>query len=335
VYSRGKRPRCESAATALLPNSSTHLTHEESSLLLTHRRRHGTKLGATTAGGTQLRSRRCRKKVQKPGNRRVDSLVQSPAMNKSVSTSLAAISMLLGILSIAAVSHGQTTRPSDHPQELLRLTRDLKDQEAQTHFPRLGYDAEGNVVCVVLSADRGTDQNVRLLPEFPHLTRVWIHCPRKRISPEAFAELAKVGHLKELRFDDMFLDLSGSAYAKTLAKIPTLTSLHLTWGRVNREFLSALTRLPELKRLAIRQTETLDDSNIGILRACAGLEDLDLHGTAVTDKCLNTLAEFSALKRLHADLTGISEAAVRRSKLIGRVKVTEASRQSERDASRK
>ena len=262
-------------------------------------------------------------------------MVQSPVMNRSVSTSFSAISMMLGIVAVDTVSRGQTTRPGQHPQELLRLIQDLTDQEAETHFPRLGYDAEGNVVDVVLSADRLTDQNVRLLPEFPHLTRVWIHCPRKRISPEAFAELARLEHLKELRVDEMFLDLSGSAYAKTLTKIPTLTRLHFTWCRVNREFLSALTHLPKLKRLAIRETETLDDSNVGILRACGGLEDLDLHGTAVTDKCLDILAEFPSLKRLHVDVTGISEAGVQQSKLAGRVKVTGSSRESGRDATRK
>jgi hypothetical protein len=119
----------------------------------------------------------------------------------------------------------------------------------------------------------------------------------------------------------MFLDLSGPVYGNTLAQIETLRSLHFTWARVDQQFLSALTRLPRLRRLAIRATKSLDDSNVGILRDCRGLEELDLHSTAITDRCLDTLAAFPSLEKLTVDGTAISDVAVRQSKLIGRVKV--------------
>ena len=165
------------------------------------------------------------------------------------------LSIPAALLLVATVAGGQTNRPDNHEQELLRLISDLKDQEAETRVPRLGYDADGNVVYVALTSERATDENVRLLPRFSHLSRVWIHCPRKPISPEAFASLSKIGELEELRIDNVSVDLSGTAYGSTLAKIETLKSLHVMWSRVDREFLFTLTRLPGLKHLSIRSTK--------------------------------------------------------------------------------
>ena len=129
------------------------------------------------------------------------------------------------------------------------------------------------------------------------------------------AALQKSGFtIKSLGAENPLLDIKYSGTDLTQEQLAELEKVkdYVTWlslarTNVENEWLSIVSKFPNLTRLQLEKT-TISDEGVAHLSGLKHLEALNLYGTQVTDSCLADLQKLEGLKRVYLWGTKVTNA---------------------------
>jgi Leucine-rich repeat (LRR) protein len=135
------------------------------------------------------------------------------------------------------------------------------------------------------------DDQVAQVVDLPDLR--WINLGESKVTSAGLVSVAK---LKSL----VTVDLTNTEVSdlNELIKLPQLADLRVDYCRnINLEHLPALTKIPTLRALGANSLR-LQDEGIAVIAECAGLEQLHIMGTKLSDNGLVPLHKLKNLKEL-------------------------------------
>ena len=190
----------------------------------------------------------------------------------------------------------------------------------------LGDDAFASVVCVQFNyEDRLNDGDLAVLGELPDLERAFLD--GEGITDRGVQRLTQNTKLRGLCLSGTHVTPNGlirADLAKRLEELSlggphvtdgslqglnqfeSLQSLQLFRSPVTSKGLDSVTRIPNLKTLDILACPSFGDDGLRQLSTLRRLENLGLHGTAVTDAGMPYLESFSRLAFLNLGGTKVS-----------------------------
>jgi hypothetical protein len=133
------------------------------------------------------------------------------------------------------------------------------------------------------------------------------------LRPDALEPVAAMRGLTHLSVvgglpvDDRLLELFGKLDKLHELRLPERTA------DVTDRGLGQLTRLPDLKNLALRDSTHITDAGLAELARLGNLQDLELRGLrSVTPRGMDVLGKLTALRRLHIDYIAMDAASIQK-----------------------
>lgn len=143
--------------------------------------------------------------------------------------------------------------------------------------------------------------------------------------PEADFELRKLSNLKRLqRLTIELCEIDGSCL-KSLATLPELYDMDLSFNRLEPENLRCIKEFRKLKRLVLHDCK-LNDVAIASIAECTNIEDLALNRNAhLTDASMKSIASMKNLRMLDLRFTHITARGLRELSSLGQLAKLELS----------
>ena len=210
--------------------------------------------------------------------------------------------------------------PSHGSAETANLLRTLDKLSAERGVQFVTYDASHHPTAIVIPDIVVTTNNLQTLGEVPTLRSISILCASKPIPPQSITPLSKLPSLEDLEIRGAYPELS-TELATVLKTMQRLEILEVKYANVDRRALRMLATLPRLHTLKIEEQEGFTDDDAAVFSDFRTVEELDLSGTAITDKSVAFLVGMPHLRSLSLYGTHVTEVGVRSLRAKGHIKV--------------